>query len=75
MDLPNKLPGQNGFRMRSVLIDRNFIFAIAIIAMPLKYTLDMPEPVTYFRLGSMERLFLLYIYLVFSYCPKFKMGL
>jgi integral membrane protein len=60
------------FRWISLIEGTSFLLLL-FIAMPLKYTMDMPEPVTYIGWAH-GALFLLYIYLVFPTARSLKWG-
>jgi integral membrane protein len=69
---PEQTTWAKRFRWISLIEGTSFILLL-FIAMPLKYTMDMPEAVTY--IGWVHgALFLLYIYLVFPTARSLKWG-
>jgi integral membrane protein len=69
---PEQTTWAKRFRWISLIEGTSFLLLL-FIAMPLKYTLDMPEPVTYLGWAH-GGLFLLYIYLVFPTARSLKWG-
>ena len=69
---PEQTTWAKRFRWISLIEGTSFILLL-FIAMPLKYTMDMPEAVTY--IGWVHgALFLRYIYLVFPTARSLKWG-